>query len=244
MDAPDRRLPPVSRRDLAAAARPLRGARRAGPAPAHHGHRLFRQPGRSADDLLGRPGRAVRGPQRGQPGASLHAGRAVSTAPRRRWNSPCGCCRCDRIVVMGHALCGGISALLGGAPPEARDFVAGWIGIAAARPRRGAALRHRPSSGRKPPSMRRCASRCDNLMTFPWVAEAVAGRARCRCMARISASRPAGWCWCRRRVSPALTAPAEPPSSDRIPFTGILGVGGQVGVRVGGGPKACRQGVV
>src|SRR5919107_1241015 len=35
------------------------------------------------------------------------------------------------LVVMGHALCGGVRALLEGTPPEAGDFVAGWISIAA-----------------------------------------------------------------------------------------------------------------
>src|SRR3954447_11918827 len=38
--------------------------------------------------------------------------------------------RVKRVVVLGHAQCGGVQALLEGAPPEARDFVAGWMSIA------------------------------------------------------------------------------------------------------------------
>ena len=34
------------------------------------------------------------------------------------------------IVVMGHAMCGGIKALLDGAPPEVSDFVGQWVRIA------------------------------------------------------------------------------------------------------------------
>ena len=32
-----------------------------------------------------------------------------------------------RIVVMGHAYCGGVSAMLNGAPDNCRDFVAPWV---------------------------------------------------------------------------------------------------------------------
>ena len=34
------------------------------------------------------------------------------------------------IVVLGHAQCGGVQAMVEGAPPEAQDFVAPWIEIA------------------------------------------------------------------------------------------------------------------
>ncbi len=73
------------------------------------------------------------------------------------------------LVVMGHGLCGGVRALLEGTPPEASDFVAPWMEIAA--------------------PARICALRCDvpdqqqlcgdhevvklslaNLRSFPWIA--------------------------------------------------------------------------
>lgn len=79
----------------------------------------------------------------------------------------------DRIVVMGHALCGGISALLGGAPPEARDFVAGWMGIA--QRARTVALRcDDPEQRQEIAEHEAVRISLDNLVTFPWVAEAVA----------------------------------------------------------------------
>lgn len=36
----------------------------------------------------------------------------------------------SRIVVLAHAQCGGVQAMVQGAPPEARDFVARWMEIA------------------------------------------------------------------------------------------------------------------
>jgi carbonic anhydrase len=79
----------------------------------------------------------------------------------------------DRIVVMGHALCGGIRALLDGAPPEARDFVAGWMGIAARA--RALALRcDAPEQRQEIAEHEAVRISLANLMTFPWIAEAVA----------------------------------------------------------------------
>lgn len=81
-----------------------------------------------------------------------------------------------RIVVLGHAQCGGIQAMVQGAPAEAREFVAPWMGIA------------RPILQSMPPDlpaerqlihceMRSVGLSLDNLATFPWVAEAIkAGR--------------------------------------------------------------------
>ena len=78
----------------------------------------------------------------------------------------------DRIVVMGHALCGGISALLNGAPPEVQDFVAGWIGIA--QRARTVALRcDVPEQRQEVAEHEAVRISLDNLMTFPWVREAV-----------------------------------------------------------------------
>jgi carbonic anhydrase len=77
-----------------------------------------------------------------------------------------------RLVVMGHAQCGGVRALVYGAPPQARDFVASWVDIA----------RSALPAGAPPPSLTEAEAAVvrvsiANLMTFPWIAEAVeAGR--------------------------------------------------------------------
>jgi carbonic anhydrase len=75
-----------------------------------------------------------------------------------------------RLVVLGHAQCGGVRAMALGPPPEARDFVAGWVEIA--RPALGGA------SGDTAPlaAIEAAVVRLSlaNLRTFPWVAEAAA----------------------------------------------------------------------
>lgn len=82
----------------------------------------------------------------------------------------------ERIVVMGHALCGGIRALLQGAPPEAQDFVAGWMTIAD-RARTVALRCDTPEAQQEACEHEAVRVSLANLMTFPWVAEAVkAGR--------------------------------------------------------------------
>jgi carbonic anhydrase len=76
------------------------------------------------------------------------------------------------IVVLGHALCGGIRAIVDGAPNEVGDFVAQWMAIA------------EPVLNQVPPDLGRVEmlSRCEteavrlslaNLLGFPWVREAV-----------------------------------------------------------------------
>ena len=78
-----------------------------------------------------------------------------------------------QLVVMGHALCGGIRALLEGVPPAAGDFVAGWIGIAERA--RAVALRcDAPEAQQEASEHEAVRISLANLMTFPWVAEAVA----------------------------------------------------------------------
>lgn len=85
-----------------------------------------------------------------------------------------------RIVVMGHALCGGIRALIEGTPEEARDFVQGWIGIAA-RARAKALACDDPVAAQLAAEQEAIRISLDNLLTFPWVAEAVqAGTLRLR----------------------------------------------------------------
>jgi len=77
------------------------------------------------------------------------------------------------IVVMGHAMCGGVRALLDGAPAEAADFIERWVQIAA--PAKDRALAR---AGDQDPQLY-CEQETillslENLMTFPWIAERVA----------------------------------------------------------------------
>ncbi len=76
-----------------------------------------------------------------------------------------------RVVVLGHAQCGGVQAMVEGAPAEARDFVEPWMSMARS------VLGNVPD--RHAPGV---LTRCEvevvrlslaNLMTFPWIAERV-----------------------------------------------------------------------
>ena len=80
----------------------------------------------------------------------------------------------SRLVVLGHGQCGGVKAMAYGPPPQARDFIASWVEIGAP------AL---DAAGDKPEGrLERIEAEVvrlslANLMTFPWIAEAVeAGR--------------------------------------------------------------------
>jgi carbonic anhydrase len=78
-----------------------------------------------------------------------------------------------QIVVLGHAQCGGIRAMVEGAPKEARDFVEPWMAIAEP-------VLHDLPPGLPPAELQvRCEAAVvrltlHNLLTFPWIAEAVA----------------------------------------------------------------------
>ena len=77
----------------------------------------------------------------------------------------------EHVIVMGHARCGGIKALM--TQPQAGDFVAAWMKIA--MPARERALKKDPN----PDTAQRCCEHeavkvsLENLLTFPWVKEAV-----------------------------------------------------------------------
>ena len=77
-------------------------------------------------------------------------------------------------VVLGHAGCGGIRALLN-PPAHATDFVADWLEIAAAsRERvlaRGAGLP--PAERQRACELEALEDSLKNVLTFPWVAERV-----------------------------------------------------------------------
>lgn len=76
-----------------------------------------------------------------------------------------------RVVVLGHAQCGGIRAMVEGPPKEARDFVSGWMKIASsalppqAEPAGGEVLSHCEQEVVR--------LSLANLLTFPWVTEGV-----------------------------------------------------------------------
>lgn len=75
------------------------------------------------------------------------------------------------LVVLGHALCGGVKALLEGTPPEAHDFIAGWISIAT-EARTTALACDTPEARQEAGEHEAVRISLANLMTFPWVAEA------------------------------------------------------------------------
>jgi carbonic anhydrase len=81
-----------------------------------------------------------------------------------------------RIVVLGHAQCGGVRAMVEGAPEETRDFVEPWMRIAEP------VLRSLSGHGPLEDVLSQCESAVvrlslNNLASFPWIAEAVkAGR--------------------------------------------------------------------
>ena len=72
----------------------------------------------------------------------------------------------QRLVVMGHAQCGGIHAMLHGAPSAAQDFVVPWMAIA-----RDAV---RPGLSETEAEAAVVRLSLTNLRTFPWIAAAEA----------------------------------------------------------------------
>ena len=77
-----------------------------------------------------------------------------------------------RLVVLGHGQCGGVRAMAYGPPPQARDFIASWVEIG--KPAVAAA------GGAEEGRLARIEAQVvrlslANLMTFPWIGEAVAG---------------------------------------------------------------------
>ena len=76
----------------------------------------------------------------------------------------------DRIVVMGHAHCGGVAAMRDGAPDSVRDFVAPWIA-------QGTPVVRRIAETVDPAEIEQASEEAvvrlslRNLRTFPWIAE-------------------------------------------------------------------------
>ncbi|MGH6673642.1 MAG: carbonic anhydrase [Xanthobacteraceae bacterium] len=85
--------------------------------------------------------------------------------------------RVPDIVVMGHAICGGIKALLDGTPPELSEFVGPWMRIA--EPARRKTMTVPPDRRHDFCEHESVRLTLDNLMTFPWIASAIeAGQLR------------------------------------------------------------------
>ena len=76
----------------------------------------------------------------------------------------------SRIVVMGHAFCGGVNAMLNGAPDNCRDFVAPWVAQAAPVVRLICESFPAEEADRLAEETVVRLS-IENLRTFPWIAE-------------------------------------------------------------------------
>ena len=75
-----------------------------------------------------------------------------------------------RIVVMGHALCGGVWAMINGAPEGCEDFVRPWV--AQAEPVVKTAIEGVEEDRRQTVGEHAVVRlSIDNLRTFPWIAE-------------------------------------------------------------------------
>ena len=80
----------------------------------------------------------------------------------------------EDLVIMGHAMCGGVRALLEGAPEDASDFVTPWMTIAAQ-------ARKRAVEAAEPDRQQICEQETvrlslANLGSFPWIKDAVAAK--------------------------------------------------------------------
>jgi carbonic anhydrase len=79
--------------------------------------------------------------------------------------------RVPNIIVMGHAMCGGIKALLDGTPPELPDFVGQWVRIA--QPARQRAMQLPAEHRHDFCEHETVRLSLANLMTFPWIKSTV-----------------------------------------------------------------------
>jgi len=77
------------------------------------------------------------------------------------------------LMVLGHGSCGGVKALLEGAPQLANEFVAPWMSIAKTA-RLRAMKQAAPEDRQQFCEHEVIRVSLENLMTFPWIAERVA----------------------------------------------------------------------
>jgi carbonic anhydrase len=83
----------------------------------------------------------------------------------------------DTLIVMGHAMCGGIRVLLDGAPDPAGDFLVPWMRIA--EPAKHRVLARSPADPQAECEREAIKLSLEHTLTFPWIAAPVAaGRLR------------------------------------------------------------------
>jgi carbonic anhydrase len=105
-----------------------------------------------------------------QPDAQFHATSAALEFAVRVLEVP-------DLIVLGHGMCGGVRALLEGAPPGAGDFLGPWMRIAEPAKRR--VLECRPADPQTACEQEVVKLSLTNLLSFPWIAARVAdGRLR------------------------------------------------------------------
>ena len=75
------------------------------------------------------------------------------------------------VIVMGHAMCGGIRALLEGPPKATGDFLGPWMRIA--EPARRRVIARNPPDAQTACEHEAVKLSLENLTTFPWIAERV-----------------------------------------------------------------------
>lgn len=73
------------------------------------------------------------------------------------------------IVVLGHGMCGGVAALLNGAPDSAQDFVVPWVSIAEEAKQKTLAAATEDKQTCCEHEVIKVSLK--NLMSFPWIAE-------------------------------------------------------------------------
>jgi carbonic anhydrase len=78
------------------------------------------------------------------------------------------------LVVLGHGMCGGVQALLSDGAAGETDFIEHWVRIA--EPARRATEGCAPEERQKACEEATVRLSLANLMTFPWIVEAVIGR--------------------------------------------------------------------
>ncbi len=77
----------------------------------------------------------------------------------------------SNLIVMGHAMCGGIRALLEGPPMQTDDFLGSWMSVAESAKRR--VLESAPDDPQAACEQEAVKLSLDNLRSFPWVRQRI-----------------------------------------------------------------------